>query len=189
MNPEKEIFAQLERRLAQDDPCLAATMEELNAQFPDESRGGPADGHDEAPDAAEKRRDRRTTAAMIFAAIATLGLILTAVFNSSPYQADQDTGPPRGPGAGVSTQSERRFAPENRRGDTAGGDRTNRTTTGSGSRRRVRPCREAAVLVAGRRRQDHRAWPGTGRGRPAGRTGASTVPPPCVPPRPGSLPR
>ncbi|MDG9715609.1 DUF3040 domain-containing protein [Streptomyces sp. DH24] len=110
MNPEMDearILAQLERRLAQDDPALAATLDALNQQFVDEPTAEPAavpEGAD-VPEGREKQRDRWRVAVTAFTIIAFLGLFLTAVLNSP----SQDTGPPRGPGAGVSTQSERRF--------------------------------------------------------------------------------
>lgn len=105
MNPEMDdgrILAQLERRLAQDDPELAATMDALNQQFPDETEAQSADCLEEE----EKHRHWRVTAAMVFAVIAFLGLFITAVLNSHAYESDQDPGAPRGPKTG--SQSERR---------------------------------------------------------------------------------
>ncbi|GAB2958352.1 hypothetical protein GCM10023080_017640 [Streptomyces pseudoechinosporeus] len=105
MNPEMDdgrILAQLERRLAQDDPELAATMDALNQQFPDEAQAQSVDGLEEE----EKQRNWWVTAATVFAIIAFLGICVTAVLNSNAHRSDQDPGPPRGPGTG--TQSERR---------------------------------------------------------------------------------
>lgn len=105
MNPEmddRRILAQLERRLAQDDPELAATMDALNQQFPDDAEAESADGLKEA----EKQRNWWVTAATVFAVISFLGLFVTAVLNSNAHRSDQDPVPPRGPGTG--TQSERR---------------------------------------------------------------------------------
>ncbi|MEV8312273.1 DUF3040 domain-containing protein [Streptomyces flavidovirens] len=106
MNPEMDdgrILAQLERRLAQDDPELAATMDALNQQFPNEAKAQSADGLEEE----EKQRNWRVTAATVLAVIAILGLFITAVLNSNAYRSDQDPGPLRGPSTG--TQSERRI--------------------------------------------------------------------------------
>ncbi|WP_328769834.1 DUF3040 domain-containing protein [Streptomyces sp. NBC_00286] len=105
MNPEMDdgrIIAQLERRLAQDDPELAATMDALNQQFPDAAQAQSDDGLEEE----EKQRNRWVTAATVFAIIAFLGICVTAVLNSDGYRSDQDPGSPRSPGTGV--QSERR---------------------------------------------------------------------------------
>ncbi|MFD7282570.1 DUF3040 domain-containing protein [Streptomyces sp. NPDC059862] len=111
MNPEMDdgrILAQLEQRLAQDDPALASIMDALNQQFPDEPEAESPDGHEEE----EKQRNWRLTAPTVFVIIALLGLFLTAVLNHDPHQGDQNPGPPRGPGMGVSTQSERRSPPK-----------------------------------------------------------------------------
>jgi hypothetical protein len=105
MNPEMDdgrILAQLERRLAQDDPELVATMDALNQQFPDETKTQSADGHETQ----EKQRNWWVTAATVVAVIAFLGLFVTALLNSNAHRSDQDSVPPRGPGTG--TQSERR---------------------------------------------------------------------------------
>lgn len=107
MNPEMDeerVLAQLERRLAQDDPGLAATMDALNEQFPDEPGAQPAGSE-------EKQRNWRRTAAIIFAIVAFLGLFLTAVFNNNPQQADKDPPPPNGLVPGVSQQTQRRSPP------------------------------------------------------------------------------
>ncbi|NNJ05330.1 DUF3040 domain-containing protein [Streptomyces sp. PKU-MA01144] len=109
------ILAHLERRLARDDPDLAAIMDALNRQFTDEPRQQAADGPETDPETgpgdAEKRRNRRMTAVTVLAITAILGLFLTALLNGSPQRADPDPGTPRGPGTGVPTQSEPRFAP------------------------------------------------------------------------------
>lgn len=108
MNPEMDdgrILAQLERRLAQDDPELAATMDALNQQFPDKAEAQAADGHEEE----EKQRNWWVTAVTVFVVIAFLGLFITAVLNTNGHRSDQDPGSPRSPGTG--TQSERRTPP------------------------------------------------------------------------------
>ncbi|GBP99457.1 DUF3040 domain-containing protein [Streptomyces spongiicola] len=109
------ILAHLERRLARDDPGLAATMDALNRQFTDEPRERSADGREADPGTGPadtgKRRNRGMTALTLLAVTAILGLFLTALLNGSPERADPDPGTPRGPGTGVPTQSEPRFAP------------------------------------------------------------------------------
>ncbi|MEV0966957.1 DUF3040 domain-containing protein [Streptomyces sp. NPDC049910] len=109
------ILAHLERRLARDDPGLAATMDALNRQFTDEPRERSADGPEAdrgtGPAEPEKRHNGRMTALTLLAVTAILGLFLTALLNGSPERADPNPGTPRGPGAGVPTQSEPRFAP------------------------------------------------------------------------------
>ena len=101
---EDRIFAQLERRLLHDDPALAATMAALNDQFSDvtEVRSTASPGDSPPP------RSRRLTVVAVLTAIAVLGLILTALLNSSPHQAEDDPEPTRG--LGVSTHADRRFA-------------------------------------------------------------------------------
>ncbi|GEC05366.1 hypothetical protein SSP24_30210 [Streptomyces spinoverrucosus] len=104
MNPEMDeerVLAQLERRLAQDDPALAATMDALNEQFPDEPGA-------QAADSEEQQRNWRRTAAIACAVVAFLGLFLTAVFNNNPQQADRDPPPPKGVVPGVSEHTQRR---------------------------------------------------------------------------------
>ncbi|RZB14320.1 DUF3040 domain-containing protein [Streptomyces sp. F001] len=120
MNPEMDeqrVLAQLERRLAQDDPALAATMDALNEQFPDEPEAQPADSE-------EKKRNWRRTAVTVCAIIAFLGLVLTAVLSSNPHPVDKDPPPQKGlvPGS-VHTQrrSSPRTAPRPRGPDPGGG--------------------------------------------------------------------
>ncbi|MFE3850516.1 hypothetical protein ACFXPN_05145 [Streptomyces griseorubiginosus] len=154
MNPgqnEDRVFARLERRLVQDDPVLAATMAALNDQFSDDVTAPcPADGPDDGP----RPRSRRLTVAVVCTAIAILGLILTALLNSDPRQADDDPQPVRG--LGVSTCAERRFAPRTTprrrcpghgtgmpRGDLATGDR----------RTAARDCAPAELRPAERARE------------------------------------
>lgn len=111
MNPDMEearILAQLERGLARDDPALAATMDALNQQFPGDPETASSDVHKEEG----KRRDWRRIAATVFAIVALLGLLLTAVFNSSPREADEDQGPPSRFVPAVSAHTQRRFPPK-----------------------------------------------------------------------------
>ncbi|GFH34580.1 DUF3040 domain-containing protein [Streptomyces pacificus] len=109
------ILAHLERRLARDDPGLAATMDALNRQFTEEPWAQSADVREPDPGTGpadtEKRRNRKITALALIAVTAVLGLFLTALLSGSPDRADPDPGTPRGPGAGVPTQSEPRHAP------------------------------------------------------------------------------
>jgi hypothetical protein len=114
MNPEMDeerILAQLERRLAQDDPALAATMTALNQQFPDEPGEQSEDGHEDAAKGEEKQRNRWLTAATVFVIIAFLGLFITALLNSNPQPADKDPVPPKGFAPGVSVTAQRRSPP------------------------------------------------------------------------------
>ncbi|MER7407884.1 DUF3040 domain-containing protein [Streptomyces sp. NPDC000070] len=114
MNPEMDeerILAQLERRLAQDDPALAATMTALNQQFPEKPGEQSDGGHDEEATGEEKQRNRWLTAATVFVIIAFLGLFITAVLNSNPQPADKDPVPPKGLAPGVSVTAQRRSPP------------------------------------------------------------------------------
>ncbi|WP_328349375.1 DUF3040 domain-containing protein [Streptomyces sp. NBC_00445] len=108
---EEHVLAQLERRLAQDDPALAATMDALNEQFSDEPEEQSADGHEEEEKEREKQHNRWLTAITVFAVIAFLGLFLIAVLNSDPRQADKNPGPPKGLAPGVSVHTRRHRPP------------------------------------------------------------------------------
>jgi hypothetical protein len=115
MNPsmdDRRILAEIERRLARDDPELASLMDALNHQFPHDQ-----DDADERNDG--ERRDWRVKAAVALAILAVVGMILTAIFTKPP-PADDNHGPPNGPAAAVSTRTQRRghrsrTAPEQRR--------------------------------------------------------------------------
>ncbi|WP_328875554.1 DUF3040 domain-containing protein [Streptomyces sp. NBC_00287] len=99
MNPEmdeRRILAQLERRLAEDDPALAATMTALNQQFPDEPKAQSGDGDEEVAAEEEKQRNRWLIATTVFVVIAFLGLFITAILNSNPEPADKDPVPHKG---------------------------------------------------------------------------------------------
>ncbi|WP_143645449.1 DUF3040 domain-containing protein [Streptomyces swartbergensis] len=90
MNPsmdDRRILAEIERRLARDDPELAALLDALNHQFPDpkEETGSRNDDG--------KRLDWRWKAIVAFALVLVLGLTLMAVFSRSP-STDDNHGPP-----------------------------------------------------------------------------------------------
>ncbi|MBR8638865.1 DUF3040 domain-containing protein [Streptomyces tuirus] len=94
MDPEMNdgrILAQLERRLAQDDPALAETMEALNQQFGDEPGEGAADSQQED----DKRHRWWLVAITVFSVLAFLGLFIAALLNSNPDQTDKQPGPRR----------------------------------------------------------------------------------------------
>ncbi|MFD7326963.1 DUF3040 domain-containing protein [Streptomyces sp. NPDC059875] len=84
---DRRVLAEIEQRLARDDPELVARMGTLNQQFlhePEEAR----------PAARTGRRDRRRVAVILFTLIAVLGLILTTILGapSSPPPGE-DTRP------------------------------------------------------------------------------------------------
>lgn len=92
MNPsmdDRRILAEIERRLARDDPELTSLMDALNHQFP-----GAQDEADE-PNSDGERRDWRVKAAVVLAILAVVGMILTAIF-SKPPSADDNHVPPNG---------------------------------------------------------------------------------------------
>ncbi|MEZ3180896.1 DUF3040 domain-containing protein [Streptomyces pimonensis] len=122
MNPEMNegrIIAQLERRLAQDDPSLAATMDALNQQFPDEPRGETTNSRQEA-DSQEETDSRQDEdegrswwliTITVFVVIAFLGLFITALLNSNPHHTDKNPGPPQGLASTVSLHTQQRSRP------------------------------------------------------------------------------
>ncbi|WP_282698361.1 DUF3040 domain-containing protein [Streptomyces sp. CC208A] len=77
-------LAAIEHALAKDDPVLAARMDTLNQQFPEESATHPGEP---AP-----RRDRRVVAAVVLGALALPALLLTAVLGSSSSSGDEESG-------------------------------------------------------------------------------------------------
>ncbi|MFI7142336.1 DUF3040 domain-containing protein [Streptomyces massasporeus] len=114
MDPEMNdgrILAQLERRLAQDDPALAETMEVLNQQFGDEPGEGAADSRQED----DKRHRWWLVAITVFSVLAFLGLFIAALLNSNPDQTDKQPGPPQGLAPAVSLYTQHRSRPEPRR--------------------------------------------------------------------------
>lgn len=115
MNPsmdDRRILAEIERRLARDDPDLTSLMDALNHQFP-----GAQDDADERNGDGE-RRDWRVKAAAALAILAVVGMILTAIFNKPPSAEDNHV-PPNGlpPAVSIHTQhrgQRSREAPEQR---------------------------------------------------------------------------
>ncbi|MBT2365533.1 DUF3040 domain-containing protein [Streptomyces sp. ISL-10] len=98
MNPsmdDRRAFAEIERWLAQDDPELVSRMDALNGQF-GEVR---SETQDEP-----RQRDWRWVAALVFAAVALLGLILTAVLMAPPAPKS-DVSPPIGRAPAVSVHA------------------------------------------------------------------------------------
>ncbi|MEU8844800.1 hypothetical protein AB0C70_00825 [Streptomyces sp. NPDC048564] len=120
MNPEMNdgrILAQLERRLAQDDPSLAETMEALNQQFANEPDEGTTDSEQENDSLQEedKRHSWWLITITLFVIITFLGLFITALLNSNPDQTDRQPGPPQGLAPAVSLYTQHRSRPEPRR--------------------------------------------------------------------------
>ncbi|MGW0393415.1 DUF3040 domain-containing protein [Streptomyces sp. NPDC003042] len=84
---DRRILAEIEQGLAEEDPRLAALMDELNQQFADgPDRGRHRDSHESAP----RRRDWRVVAGVIFLVVAVLGLFLTAALQGTSQPADVD---------------------------------------------------------------------------------------------------
>ncbi|MFV0132382.1 hypothetical protein ACLGIH_03815 [Streptomyces sp. HMX87] len=98
---EEHAFARIERRLAREDPELAQRIDAINSQFTDmcgegtaqadERRTGHCDGRagdrtaEEGPgDHADggHQRSRSAVTAAVLAAVAILGLLLTAILSS-----------------------------------------------------------------------------------------------------------
>ncbi|OAH09872.1 CBS domain-containing protein [Streptomyces jeddahensis] len=92
MNPsmdDRHILAEIERRLARDDPELASRIDTLNRQFPQDSEG---DHNDTG-----KRRDWRVVTAVVLTIVALLGLLLTAILGAPPRDDDNQNPPGRLP--------------------------------------------------------------------------------------------
>ncbi|OEJ28491.1 hypothetical protein AR457_32510 [Streptomyces agglomeratus] len=79
---EGRVLAQIERRLASEDPALAARMSALNEQFQAGRRKEPS------------RWNWRKRTALAVIIIAIVGLILTVVLSASP--AEDPPPPPNG---------------------------------------------------------------------------------------------
>lgn len=79
---DQRNLAEIERILTQDDPALAATMDTLNQQFPEQPTP--------PTNAPTKRRDGRVVAAVVLGIIALLGLLITAALGSSSTPTDED---------------------------------------------------------------------------------------------------
>ncbi|MFJ8150265.1 DUF3040 domain-containing protein [Streptomyces sp. NPDC096048] len=140
MSPEMNvgrILAQLERRLAKDDPSLAETMEALNQQFPDNPREEISGSEPETDGRQEEdNRHRWWPIAFTVFAIAILGLFITALLNSNPDQTDKQPGPPQGLAPAVSlysTQRRSRTEPCRRLPDPSRRDGPSRPTTCPGA--------------------------------------------------------
>ncbi|MEU7278499.1 DUF3040 domain-containing protein [Streptomyces sp. NPDC045431] len=104
MNPsmdDRRILAEMERHLAREDPELASLMDALNHQFSD---GGDEEaGGDKAP------HDWHWKLAIVFAVVAVVGMILTAIF-SRQAPPDDNKGPPNGITPAHSVQGRRSTA-------------------------------------------------------------------------------
>jgi anti-sigma-K factor RskA len=90
MNPsmdDRRVLAEIERRLARDDPELVTLMDALNHQFPDGDEHTDSRSHD------GEQHDWRWKAIVAFALVLVVGLILTAVFSRSS-STDGNHGPP-----------------------------------------------------------------------------------------------
>ncbi|WP_192583662.1 DUF3040 domain-containing protein [Streptomyces albicerus] len=104
---DRRILAEIERRLARDDPELASRMDALNHQFPDDQHdAGRNDGaaDDDGGGGRQGLRRKAITALLI---LALAGMILTAMFTKPP-PADDNHGPPNGPNPAVSVHTQRR---------------------------------------------------------------------------------
>ncbi len=108
MNPpmdDRRILAEMERRLARDDPDLASLMDALNGQFPT----GPDDDRNDDGDR-QDRHDWHWKAAMVLAIVAVVAMILTAILTRPP-SPDDNKGPPNGLAPAVSVLTQRRAPP------------------------------------------------------------------------------
>ncbi|MER5209584.1 DUF3040 domain-containing protein [Streptomyces sp. NPDC002838] len=109
MNPsmdDRRILAEIERRLARDDPELASLLDALNHQFPQE----PDDADDHGGGHGLRRK---VIVALLIVALA--GLILTALL-AKPPPADDNQGPPaKGLAPAVAVHTRRR-GPRSRTG-------------------------------------------------------------------------
>lgn len=120
MNPsmdDRHILAEMERRLSQEDPELAALMDALNQQFLREDEDS-----EECVDDSGRRFDWRWKTGIACAVIAVLGLLLTAILTATPPSSDDKQGPPNSRLPATSVHSQRRAA-------------------GCGGSRRTRPTR------------------------------------------------
>lgn len=85
---DRRVLAEIERRLAHDDPELVALFVTLVQQFP------PAPEEPRPAARPERRRRlRRKPAVIVFALIALLGLILTAVLSAPPSPSPGEDAP------------------------------------------------------------------------------------------------
>ncbi|MCX5230821.1 DUF3040 domain-containing protein [Streptomyces sp. NPDC006553] len=98
---DRRVLAEIERRLARDDPELVALFATLIQQFP------PVPEEPRPAARTERRRLRRKPALILFALIAVLGLILTALLSAPPS-------PPPGEDSPSGTHSESVLTPPGR---------------------------------------------------------------------------
>ncbi|MFI2347105.1 DUF3040 domain-containing protein [Streptomyces sp. NPDC019443] len=96
---DRRIFAEIERRLARDDPALASLLDALNQQFIEDDSDGVHDEH--------RRRDWRWVTAVVLVVVALLAMILTAVF-AAPPPTEGDKGRLDGRVPAVSVHTQRR---------------------------------------------------------------------------------
>ncbi|MER7741968.1 hypothetical protein ABTX34_27265, partial [Streptomyces sp. NPDC096538] len=112
MNPsmdDRHILAEMERRLSQEDPELAALMDALNQQFLHEDEDSEGWVDDRVDDSG-RRFDWRWKAGIACTVIAVLGLLLTAILTATPPSADDKQGPPNSRLPATSVHSQRRAA-------------------------------------------------------------------------------
>ncbi|MGA5423229.1 DUF3040 domain-containing protein [Streptomyces lavendulocolor] len=83
---EDRLFAEIEQHLAREDPDLAARISALDGQFPDTTTPPASD---------ENERQWTMPISLILAAIAVIGLLLTAILNAPPAAEEQQR-PPTG---------------------------------------------------------------------------------------------
>lgn len=110
MNPsmdDRHILAEMERRLSQEDPELAALIDALNQQFLHEDEDEDSEGW---VDDSGRRFDWRWKTGIACAVIAVLGLLLTAILTATPPSADDKQGPPNSRLPAASVHSQRRAA-------------------------------------------------------------------------------
>ncbi|MET7755846.1 DUF3040 domain-containing protein [Streptomyces sp. NPDC005389] len=92
---DRRVLAEIERRLARDDPDLVALFATLIQQFPpvpEEPRP--------AARTERRRRLRRKPAVILFVLIAVLGLILTALLSAPSSPSPGEDAPPSGTRSG-----------------------------------------------------------------------------------------
>jgi hypothetical protein len=104
---DRHILAEMERRLSQEDPELAALIDALNQQFLHEDEDEDSEGW---VDDSGRRFDWRWKTGIACAAIAVLGLLLTAILTATPPSADDKQGPPSSRLPATSVHSQRRAA-------------------------------------------------------------------------------
>ncbi len=96
------ILAEMERRLARDDPEMVSLMDALNSQFPA--------GRDDDRNGNGERHDWHWKAAVVLTIVAVVAMILTAILTRPP-SPDDNKGPPNGLAPAVSVLTQRRVPP------------------------------------------------------------------------------